>query len=354
MRIVFIHHNQGIINRGLERVFELYAAYLSKQHEITMIQAGTVAKKLSYRTLQLNPRQTIPQIAPVNILDKIMFRLELDQNSQIVRDFTQAAIPHLKSLNPDIIIAGDGAPQLKVIKSASLPAKLVVFGAAGMGHHDAHTLSTRPDLFIALSTTGFNWAKKYLHAPTKLIILPNPIMPTIPKKKLELGLPHPIVLTVGALTKYKRIPELVSALSPLKLSHIIIGDGEEAPRLLKILSSKDNDFSWIRAVDPAELPPYYHAADLFCFTPDQQEAFGNVYLEAMAAGLPIIASDDPIRREIIGKNGYYINPKKLEKIDELVRHALEKKQLDYSTQLKKYHIISLGKKLEKELHAIFK
>ena len=42
---------------------------------------------------------------------------------------------------------------------------------------------------------------------------------------------------------------------------------------------------------PAEkMPPVYRSADVFLHL-SKEEAFGNVYLEAMACGLPIVARD---------------------------------------------------------------
>ena len=51
---------------------------------------------------------------------------------------------------------------------------------------------------------------------------------------------------------------------------------------------------------------YYRAADSFVLASTPAEAFGLVYLEAMACNLPVIATDDPIRREIIGDAGLFV------------------------------------------------
>lgn len=52
-------------------------------------------------------------------------------------------------------------------------------------------------------------------------------------------------------------------------------------------------------VDEAQLKALYHGATLFAF-PSRHEGFGLPLLEAMAAGVPVVASDIPALREVAG------------------------------------------------------
>lgn len=354
MKLVFLNLTQGLVDRGMERVIHLYATELADKHEVTIIQSGPIKAGLKYQTIRVNPLSIPPQAAPLNILEKLLFRLESDPASVATRTFTRSATTKLNQMNPDVIISCNGAPQLRILKKYLPNHKIAVFGAAGLGHHDIKTLLATPDLYIALTNAQATWARPYTKAMTKVVVIPNPVVISKASKKIELGVSHPIILTVGALTHYKNIVRTAESLKTLMLSHVIIGDGEDGDKLQDVLSSRSSDFRWIKQVDPDELPAYYRSCDVFCFTPDPREAFGNVYIEAMAAGLPIVATDDPVRREIIGSSGYYVNPHHPDEVRGAVLRAMSIGRIDYGSQLRRYNVKVVSKLLEKELYDLIK
>ena len=89
------------------------------------------------------------------------------------------------------------------------------------------------------------------------------------------------------------------------------------PRPLRLHGAK------IRAVgriDPELLPRYYRSADIFCSPATGRESFGIVLLEAMASGVPVIASDIPGYRRVIthGIDGLLTRPKDPEELAEAI------------------------------------
>ena len=80
---------------------------------------------------------------------------------------------------------------------------------------------------------------------------------------------------------------------------------------LKKLASKEHskNFIFLGRKKRDELVDYYNACDIF-ICPSLYEALGNIYLEAMACGKPIIASKIGGAREIIkhGESGLLVQP----------------------------------------------
>lgn len=355
MKIIFLHMTMGVVERGSEIVVDSIASELSIRHDVLVIQSGKSSGK-SYRVKRVMPFDSSPVPAPSNILNKLLFRLHLDDQSGRVAEFTKAAIPAIAKFNPDIIVAINGSLQLRMLQGQTLQAKLVTFGHAGIGYHDRDTIRSRPDLFIALTQTAEVWARHYASTKTKVKYIPNPIdLKSFKKNKpAKLQLEKPIVLTVSALSKYKNIKKVIGAIRQTTLSYLLIGEGEESEEVSKLFSTLANSFLWIKHIEPKSISSYFSAADVFCFTPDAQEAFGMVYLEAMAAGLPIVASSDPIRKKLIGPKGIYVDPHKIEDIAAGLTEAMQLGKIDYSAQLKEYELRTIVRQLEKEFYDLLK
>ncbi len=65
----------------------------------------------------------------------------------------------------------------------------------------------------------------------------------------------------------------------------------------------------------------YRSADIFVF-PSLCESFGHPLVEAMAAGLPVLASDIPVHREICGPAAAYFPPRDAATLAGVLRHFL--------------------------------
>jgi glycosyltransferase involved in cell wall biosynthesis len=102
------------------------------------------------------------------------------------------------------------------------------------------------------------------------------------------------LLAVGRLGRYKGFDVLVKALANVPdASLLLVGDGECARELRALASAEgaEQRITFAGDIDDATLAGAYAAADAFVLPSlDRGEAFGLVLLEAMRAGLPVVAS----------------------------------------------------------------
>jgi glycosyltransferase involved in cell wall biosynthesis len=122
---------------------------------------------------------------------------------------------------------------------------------------------------------------------------------------LKLGTHEKVILYVGRFDERKGIETLVRACALLKeknipnLKLIIVGgssanmpDGDERKRIENIVNDlglKDNTL-FAGRIGHDILPMYYTASDV-CVIPSHYEPFGLVAIEAMACGVPVVASN---------------------------------------------------------------
>jgi D-inositol-3-phosphate glycosyltransferase len=108
-----------------------------------------------------------------------------------------------------------------------------------------------------------------------------------------------IILFVGRIEPLKGVDILISAAalieSDVECSVLIVGGDEssltEVAELQALAREKgiEHRVAFVGAVDHDTLPLYYNAADL-CVVPSHYESFGLVAVEAMASGVPVVAS----------------------------------------------------------------
>jgi phosphatidylinositol alpha-mannosyltransferase len=106
----------------------------------------------------------------------------------------------------------------------------------------------------------------------------------------------PNLLYVGRLEQRKGVAHLVRAFARLQwqypqLNLVIGGDGPERAALEQLVAQLGlRRVRFLGYIPAADLPRLFASADLFCAPATYAESFGIVLIEAMAAGLPIVAA----------------------------------------------------------------
>lgn len=319
MKILALNINQNTVNRGLESFL------FGLKNE--MVKRGMDFQVLSQKKFS-------PDFKTNSFIDKIFRRLYLDKYSRAVLFFTLKSIARVIKEKPDIMIPANGGWQVLITRLMRLfcKFKIVIIGEAGIGYDDKFNLKHGvPNLFVALTHEQEKWAKA-IAKEIKVVKIPNGIdidLFSDSGEKVELNLEGPVYFCVSAFDRYKNIDKTISAVS--KLMHgslVILGDGSEKENLLRICHEKLGKRFILKKIEYKDLPKWYRATQVFTLVSGKQEAFGNVYLEAMASGLPVVATDDEKRREIVGEAGLFTDPDNIE---------------EYSQALAKAAMISWGK-----------
>jgi phosphatidylinositol alpha-mannosyltransferase len=128
---------------------------------------------------------------------------------------------------------------------------------------------------------------------------------------------HLNILFVGRLEKRKGLGDLLRAYRALstrirQTRLIIVGDGPLRGRVESYIARhRLTNVVMAGYVPDSVKPRYYNSADIFCAPATGGESFGVVLLEALATGLPIVASEVPGYMSVLesGRDSITVPPK---------------------------------------------
>jgi N-acetyl-alpha-D-glucosaminyl L-malate synthase BshA len=150
------------------------------------------------------------------------------------------------------------------------------------------------------------------------------------RKKFGIKGSEKVIIFVGSLKPVKGVKYLVDAFKIVikknpRAKLFLIGDGPEKQDLKNIIkkNSLEKKVNFIGKIANQKVSEYLTVADIFVL-PSLSEGFGIVNLEAMACGLPIIATRVGGVPEIVkdGENGFLVEPKNAEQIAEKILYLL--------------------------------
>jgi len=144
---------------------------------------------------------------------------------------------------------------------------------------------------------------------------------------------RPNILFVGRKDERKGLRYLVEAFRVLRPTLdnprlIIVGPGDpdrESAVLIDAITAVAPEAVLVTGpVSSADLPRYYASADVFCSPATGGESFGIVLLEAMAAGVPVVASDIDGYRNVVSHdaNGLLVPVRDVHAIADAVQRVV--------------------------------
>lgn len=183
--------------------------------------------------------------------------------------------------------------------------------------------------------------------PAKFIVVPNGVdtnhfYPAPINQNLvdKLGInSKKVILFVGSLDSahyFKGVNYLITAIKNLNRDDavlLVIGDGDLRYSYEQLVESYNlqDKIKFLTNINYEQLPEYYRLANcLILPSVDRTEAFGVVLLEAMAAARPIIASDLPGVRTVVGshqQHGLLVKPSDAAELAKKINLLLDNAEL---------------------------
>jgi phosphatidyl-myo-inositol alpha-mannosyltransferase len=142
------------------------------------------------------------------------------------------------------------------------------------------------------------------------------------------------ILFVNRLDRRKGFPVMVRAFAILAPRHpdallVVAGDGKKRRAVRALPVGIRDRVIMLGSVPHDHLPPYHAASEVFCAPATGRESFGIVLVEAMAAGLPVVASDIPGYREVVRHEveGLLVPPSDPQRLAAAVSRILDEPEL---------------------------
>ena len=326
MRILFALAGLHRVARGAEVAFLSVAQELAKAGEdVTLIGSGPEIAGRPYRYVQVGavPRERFerfpkfPALRSDTAWEELTFAAGLLQQFE-PRNFdvtVTCAYPFTNwALRRPNIGRRRRPPHVFVTQNGDWPAQsdeaeFRFFGCDGLVCINPDYLERNRDKYrCALIPNGVDTER----------FRPGPRDPHI----FDLEPDAPVVLMVSAMIPSKNVASGIDAVSRIPDARLVVaGDGPLRDDLRaqadQLMPGRYRQIQ----VSADRMPELYRAADVFLHL-SKDESFGNVYVEALACGLPVVAYDLPRTRWIVGEAGMLSPSENPDELTRIISRAL--------------------------------
>lgn len=244
----------------------------------------------------------------------------------------------------------------------------------GIYVHDryiAEKLLSSADIIISPTECYIEESKFLNKFREKIVVIPNGIDIkeydiNLSKEKcrdiLKLPQDKKIILFVGSIAPHKGPDVLLKAISKIEknmrdIKLVFVGTGVMVNEL-KILSEKlgiKKIVDFVGFVDGYKKVMYYKSSDIFVLPTIESEMFGIVNLEAMACGIPVVASRIGGIPDLVndGENGLLVHPNDVDSLSDAITYLLQREELckimgiEGNKRVENYSLESIAEKMGK-------
>ncbi len=326
MRIGFALPGLHRIDRGAEIAFMSIADELAlRGHDVTLFGSGTARAGKNYRFVHVGsmarenfenwPR--MPMFRDETAYEELTFAVALSAKYApgAFDVVAGCSYPFLNWMLRRPVFFGSRPKYVFVTQNGDHPAtagnrEYVLFGCDGI-------VCINPDFH---SNNKDRWNAALIPNGVNTVAFRNAI-----GDRKGLGLPEnkKIALMVSALIASKRVDKAIEAVAQIHDLHLVVaGDGPERDKVAQLAAQYLPGRFTRLTLAPGDMPKLYHSADVFLHT-SKAEAFGNVFIEALACGLPVVAHDIARHRWVIGETGYFADTEVAGNTAHAIRSALQ-------------------------------
>lgn len=174
------------------------------------------------------------------------------------------------------------------------------YGATRLGHRSVERALAAADLVLTVNPRDVAGVKARLRPGARQVMLP-PFLDSMPFAAARPARPAdhepdhvPVLLAVGMmrtrdkLESYRVLAQALGLLGKRSWRAVLVGDGPARPEIEALMASFGTRVQFAGAVNEQVLASFYASSDLYVW-PAINEAYGMAFLEAQAAGLPVVA-----------------------------------------------------------------
>jgi glycosyltransferase involved in cell wall biosynthesis len=357
--------NEYLLCRGLaKRGHEVTLFIADRQPKWQTLKKGEIKKRIEeYEGFTIRRNFAGPEIGIIPLIPGLfqtLFHMDFDiihaHDFCSMSSFYSAVVSRYKQI-PFVLTQHNNQLPSKIVNAV-----LYLFDSFTIGRY----ILTNASKIIALNSDIRTHLLEMGADENKIEIIPNAIDTRFFSPNLknlldeQWKISHPVVLFVGRLVEDKGVRYLLEAFCSVvkeipDAKLVIVGKGPEEEKL-KILKRKlglKNIF-FLGAIENRFMPNIYTGCDIVVL-PSIHEPFGNIVIEAMATGKPVIGSYVGGIKDTIshGVTGFHVPPRNSERISEFIIKLLSnpsmKEKMGKNARLKvvkKYNIVNLVRKIE--------
>jgi len=296
----------GILRREVI-LYKGIATYLDRIHFYTYGDPQTeneIAKDFHEAGIRVFPKRCLIPATPYSIILPLIERASLGQldvfkTNQIDGGLTAVLAKRIYG-KPLIVRCGYLWSEHAGARDGARWKQVVAKGVEAIAFREAD------QIIVSTSRHRDKIVQQYKISPTKILLIPNYVDIDLMKQNPEAPVVPGRIGFVGRLEPQKNLEALLRAVARLDPpAHLVlIGEGSERPKLERLAREIGCRVHFVGAVPHEQLPAILNRCQVFVL-PSLYEGMPKALIEAMACGLPIVATDIPGNREIVehGKTG---------------------------------------------------